>query len=151
MGVRSDVIRLGEALAGQLGLADGKLRERLGFDWLTDIYPNGMHDMKTLLATAGLQSPGLHTEQDAYARGRSELESHALLASAWRDLVALDFKEGRSLEDVLSTVRHAVTLRAKSGGRSQKAVARLLHISQTKVSDILRKPAPSQPDTPEAS
>lgn len=138
LGARSDVAKVGEALARQLGLADGKLKERFGADWLTDLYAQGLHDMKSLLATAGILSPGKHPEHDAYALTRDIQSSQAALTQAWSMLTNLEFGPGRSLEDVMKVIRTNVVRRAKAEGRSQQAVAELLGIGQSTVSDILK-------------
>lgn len=140
LGARSDVVALGEALARQLGLLAGKLKERLQYDLLTDVYPCNLHDLKTLLATAGAHSPGAHPEREAYLQARDRRAARRLLDEAWQAVAGMDFGPGRHrLADVLDAIRWAIVQRALADGRSQDEVGALLGCGQSTVSDILLK------------
>lgn len=136
LGARSDVVALGEALARQLGIHDGKLKQRLQYDLLTDLYPHNLHDLRTLLATAALASPGAHPERAAYVRARDLREADRLLAEAWQRLQG---GGGYRLDEVLEVVRATLVRRALAEGRSQEAAGRLLGLSQQTVSTLLAK------------
>ncbi len=141
LGSRSDIVELGEALLRQLGTPDGKLKARLQYELLTDVYPHNLHDLKSLLATAGAHSPGLHPERAAYVQAREIRNTEALLAEACQILSGLDFGAGRhSLDDVLAVIRAAIVRRAKAEGRSLTEVGKWLGFSQQTASDILKKP-----------
>ena len=135
LGVRSDMVPLGEALARQLGLHDGKLKQRLQHDLLTDVYPRNLHDLKSVLATAATLSPGAHPARGAYVQAREIAEAERLLAEAWQ---CLQETGGYQLDKVLASVRAAVVRRAAQG-RSQQAAGDLLGLRQQVVSTILKK------------
>ncbi|MFB1490238.1 MULTISPECIES: hypothetical protein [unclassified Thiocapsa] len=140
LGARSDVLALGEALARQLGLLHGKLKERLQYDLLTDVYPCNLHDLKALLATAGAHSPGAHPKREAYLQARDRHAARRLLEEAWQAVAGMDFGPGRHrLADVLDAIRWAIAQRALADGRSQDDVGALLGCGQSTVSDILLK------------
>jgi len=140
LGARSDVVALGEALARQMNLLDGKLKERLQYELLTDIYPRSLHDLMSLLATAAVRSPGAHPERGAYLAAREIRDAHAVLTDAWQVLSGMDFGPGRHrLDNVLEVIRAAVVRRARAEGRSQEEAGELLGISQTTVSEVLKK------------
>jgi hypothetical protein len=142
LGARSDVVALGEALARQLGVPDGKLKERLQFDWLTDLYPRNLHDLKQLLATAAAHSQGAHPERGPYLQARQIRDAHTLFGEAWRILAGMDFGPGRyRLDNVLDVIRSAIVRRALADGRSQDEAGRLLGISQQTISTIIRQEA----------
>lgn len=139
LGSRSDVVALAEALARQLGILDGKLKERLQHDLFTDRYPCHLHDLKALLATANAHSPGAHPERRSYLQARDLRDARRLLDEAWQVLVGMDFGPGRHrLDDVLNAIRAAVVQRALAEGRSQRDAGERLGISQQTVSDILK-------------
>ena len=140
LGARSDVVALSEALLRQLGLMDGKLKERLQHDLQTDLYPRNLHDLKSLLATAAAQSSGAHIDRLAYERSRQIKNANEVLAHAWEILVGLEFGPGRpKLDDILDIIRSAIARRIQAEGRSQKEIGKLLGLSQQTVSDILKK------------
>lgn len=137
LGVRSDIVALGEALARRLGIHDGKLKERLQHDLLTDVYPQGLHDLGSLLATAAAMSTGIHPQRSAYVQARNIRNAEALQAEAWRILAGLDFGPGRpDLEEVFDIIR-ATTVQRLQCGRNQTEIGNLLGISQSRVSEIL--------------
>lgn len=139
LGSRSDVVELGEALARQLGAPDGKLKSRLQYELLTDVFPHNLHDLKSLLATAAALSPGAHPKRQAYVQARTIRDARALLAEAAEILAGMDFGPGRhSLDEVVAVIRAAVVRQALAEGRSQKQVGELLGISQQRVSSILK-------------
>lgn len=141
LGSRADVVEIGEALVRQLGVPDGKVKPRLQYELLTDIYPHNLHDLKSLLATAASHSPGLHPERSAYVQAREARNAEALLAEACQILIGMDFGPGRHrLDEVLAIVRAAIVRRAKADGRSLKKVGELLGFRQQTASDILAKP-----------
>ncbi|MGB4334916.1 MAG: hypothetical protein WBJ41_08780 [Chromatiaceae bacterium] len=137
LGARSDVVALGEALARQLGVNDGKLKQRLQYDLLTDLYPQNLHDLRTLLATTALTSSGPHPERPAYVQAREIRDAERLLAEAWW---LLQGTGGYPLDEVLEAIRAAVVRRTLADGRTQEAAGRLLGLSQQRVSTILAKP-----------
>ena len=139
LGARSDVVALGAALARQLGILDGKVKERLQYELLTDLYPNNLHDLKSLLATAAARSPGAHPERAAYIQARQLRDTQALLAEACQILTGMDFGPNRRrLDDVLEVIRAVIVQRARADGRSQGEIGELLGISQQTVSAILK-------------
>ncbi|EGV32661.1 hypothetical protein ThidrDRAFT_1146 [Thiorhodococcus drewsii AZ1] len=139
LSVRSDVVALAESLARQLGILDGKLKERLQYDLLTDVFPRNLHDLKGLLATANARSPSAHPERKAYLQARELRDTRRLLDEAWQVAAGMDFgPEGHRLDDVLNAIRTAVVRRARTEGRSQKQVGELLGLSQSTVSDFLK-------------
>ncbi|MCI0356338.1 MAG: hypothetical protein L0099_15065 [Acidobacteria bacterium] len=136
----ADVVALGEALARQLGLLDGKLKERLQYELLTDVYPRNLHDLKSLLATAAVRSPGAHPKRSAFVQAKEITNTNSLLAEAWQILSGMDFGQDRHrLDDVLEVIRAAVVRRALADGRSQKEAGTLLGMSQQTVAEILKK------------
>lgn len=137
LGARSDVVALGEALARQLGVHDGKLKERLQYELLTDLYPQNLHDLRSLLATTALTSSGTHPDRPAYVQAREIRDAGRQLAEAWR---LLQGTGGYPLDEVLEAIRAAVVRRALAEGRSQKAAGLLLGLSQQRVSTILAQP-----------
>lgn len=140
LGARSDVVELGESLVRQLGLPDGKLKKRLQYDLLSDLYPRNLHDLGRLLATASALSSGAHVDHKAFEQTKQLEAADEVLARSWEILVGLKFGKGRpSLENVLDTIRSSVVRRARFEGRSQQAVGELLGISQQRVSEILNK------------
>jgi len=140
--MRGDVAALSEALARQLGLADGKLRERLHYDLLTDLYPRDLHELKSLLASADLLSPGKHAEAAAFRQVREIEETAALLEEAWWHLhnPGNNHDKRPSLVEVLDVIRAAVVRRVRAEGRNQTKTADLLGYSQTTISEIENKP-----------
>jgi len=139
LGVRSDVVALAEALARQLGLPDGKLKQRFQYELLTDVYPRNLHDLKSLLATTAASSPGLHPDRDAYLKAKELGNIQALLAEAWQIVAGMDFSEKRhKLKNVLDVIEAAIVRRAVTEGRSQEEAGKLLGIKQTTVSNILK-------------
>ncbi|MEI8167779.1 MAG: hypothetical protein WCG26_15465, partial [Chloroflexales bacterium] len=121
LGARADVVALGEALARQLGQPDGKLKKRLGYDLLTDVYPRNLHDLKSLLATAAVRSPGAHPERGAYVQAEAISNAHSLLAEAWQILSGMDFGPGRhTLDNVLEVIRATIVRRTLADGCSQE-------------------------------
>ena len=139
LGARTDVVALAEALARQLGILDGKLKERLQHDLFTDRHPCHLHDLKTLLATANAYSSGAHPEYKAYLQARDRRDAWQRLDEAWQVLAGMDFGPGRRrLDDVLKAIRAAVVQRAMAEGRSQEGAGSLLGLSQQTVSDILK-------------
>lgn len=158
LGSRSDVVALGEALARQLGVLGGKVKERLQYELLTDLYPHNLHDLKSLLATAATRSPGAHPERAAYVQARQIRDARAMLAEACQILTGMDFGPNRHrLDDVLDVIRAVIVRRARADGRSQDEVGELLGISQQTVSTILKSPldlrgwrtAPEELDEPD--
>lgn len=141
LAARSDVVALAEALARQLGILDGKLKERLQYDLLTDRYPRNLHDLKTLLATADMHSSTRHPQRTAYVQARQLRDAQTVLDEAWEIVMGMHFGPGRHrLDEVLEVVRAAVVHRALVEGRSQKKAGDLLGFSQQSVSDILDRP-----------
>jgi len=140
--MRGDEAALSEALARQLGLADGKLRERLHYDLLTDLYPRDLHELKSLLASADLLSPGKHPEAAAFRQVREIEETAALLEEAWWHLHNPGNNRDKrpSLIEVLDVIRAAVVRRVRAEGRNQTKTADLLGYSQTTISEIENKP-----------
>lgn len=145
LNVRTDVVALGEALARQLGIHDGKLRQRLQYDWVTDVYPRGLHDLMSLMATAAAHSPGLHPEADVYREARERLNARLayqeLLDTAWKALASMNFA-GPSLGEVLDEVRLSAIRHAYVEEGTQTRAAARLGISQQAVSDALRAAGP---------
>jgi hypothetical protein len=140
LGSRSDVVELGESLARQLGFMDGKIKERLQYELLSDGYPDNLHSLKELLATAGANSKGKHPERDAYLQARDAQEAESLLNEACRVLMNMDFgSERHSLNEVIKDVQFAVVQRALASGRNQDEVANLLGCSQSTVSSIINR------------
>jgi hypothetical protein len=138
LGIRSDVVALGESLARQMGIPDGKLKERFQYEWYTDVFPRNLHDLKSLLATADLHGSSAHPDRPAYLQARNRHAAEDLLADAWRTLAGMDFGPGRpTLDDLLGAVRAAVVLRVKCQGRTQQETADILGLSQSTVSAIL--------------
>jgi hypothetical protein len=137
LGARADLVALGEALARRLGFPVGKLKQRLQYELLTDLYPRNLHDLQSLLATAALASPGAHPDRPTYVRAREVRDAGRLLTEAWR---LLQGSGGYSLDAVLEVIRVAVVRRALAEGRTQEAAGRLLDLSQQRVSIILAKP-----------
>lgn len=139
LGSRSDVVALGEALARQLGAFDGKIKERLQYDLLTDLYPHNLHDLKALLATAAARSPSAHLERAAYVQARQIRDAQAVLAEACQILTGMDFGPNRHrLDDVLEVIRTVIVRRARADGRSQGEIGELLGVSQQTISAILK-------------
>ncbi len=137
---RTDLSALAEALARQLGISDGKLKERLQLDLFTDLYPFNLHDLKSLLASADVHSPTKHLERKTHLKARDALAAQRLLDTAWQVIARMDFGEGRyPLNEVVMAIRQAVVLRALVAGRTQSEVGDLLGISQAAVSEILGK------------
>lgn len=137
LGSRSDVVALGEALTRELGALGGKVKERLQYELLTDLYPHNLHDLKSLLATAAARSPGAHPDRAAYVQARQLRDTQALLVEAWQILSGMDFGPNRHrLDDVLDVVRAVIVSRALADGRSQEEAGELLGISQQTVSAI---------------
>ena len=140
LGSRSDVVALGEALARQLGALGGKVKERLQYELLTDLYPHNLHDLKSLLATAAARSPGAHPERAAYVQARQIRDTQAVLAEAHQILSGMDFGPNRHrLDNVLDVIRAVIVSRALAGGRSQDEAGELLGASQQTVSAIRHK------------
>jgi hypothetical protein len=138
LGVRGDVAALGESLARQLGLKDGLLKERFQHEWLTDVFPRNLHDLKGLLATADLYGPDFHPNRPAYLQARNRLAAEHRLDEAWRALAGLDFGHGRpSLDDLLGEVRAAIVQRVSAQGRTQQETGELLGLSRSTVQAIL--------------
>jgi len=139
LGARTDVVALAESLAGELGILDGKLKERLQHDLFTNVYPRSLHELKSLLATANAYSPGAHPERKAYLQARDLHEARQLLDEAWQVLTGMDFGVGRhQLDDVLKAIRAAVVRCALTDGRSQEETGALLGLSQSTISEILK-------------
>ncbi|HYN79088.1 MAG TPA: hypothetical protein VES73_15000, partial [Lamprocystis sp. (in: g-proteobacteria)] len=139
LGARSDVPELGESLACQLGLKVGKLKERFQYEWLTDVFPRNLHDLKSLLATADLYGPDVHPDRPAYLQARNRLAAEHRLADTWRALAAMDFGPGRpSLDDLLGAVRAATVLRVHAQGRTQQETGEVLGLSRSTVQAILK-------------
>jgi len=139
LGVRGDVAALGESLARQLGLKDGKLKERFQHAWLTDVFPRNLHDLKSLLATADLYGLDVHPDRPAYLQARNRLAAEHRLADAWRALAAMDFGPGRpTLDDLLGAVRAATVLRVHAQGRTQQETGEVLGLSRSTVQAILK-------------
>jgi hypothetical protein len=139
LGARSDVPALGTALARQIGIADGKLKERLQYDWLTDLYPNNLHDLKQLLVNASAYSSGKHPENDAYRHASESIEAENLFSDAWRILSGLTFGPGQpTLDQVLVEIRYATVCRLVTQGRNQTEAGKLVGLDQRTVSDILK-------------
>lgn len=141
LGVRTDVVALAEALARQLGLTDGKLKERLQYDLLDERerYPHDLHDFKTFLATAGAYSTTKHPQRAAYVRARDLVETQALLDEALRVVAEMDFGPKRhQLDQVTDVIRAAMVRQALAQGRNQKEAGALLGFSQQTVSEILK-------------
>ena len=140
LGARSDVVSLGESLARQMGVLDGKLKKRLQYDLLTDVYPRNLHDLKSLLATTSVLSGGAHPERGAYVQARKIMDTHSLLTEAWQILSGMDFGPGRhSLDNALEVIRAVIVRRTLADGCSQKEAGKLLGISQQRVSAIIDK------------
>jgi hypothetical protein len=162
LGVRGDVVALGESLARQLGLLDGKLKGRFQHDWLypaaddaehpsklkkglkhewlTDVYPRNLHDLKGLLATADLHGPGVHPDRAAYLQARTRRATDHVLGDAWRTLSGLDFGPGRpTLDELLKAVRAATVLRVYSQGRTHEETGAVLGLSRSTVQAILKE------------
>ena len=138
LGARTDVVALAESLACELGLLDGKLKERLQHDLFTNLYPRSLHELKALLATASAYSPGAHPERKAYLKARDLHEARRLLDEAWQVLTCMDFGVGRHrLDDVLKAIRAAVVRCALTDGRSQEETGAPLGLSQSTISEIL--------------
>lgn len=138
LGARTDVVALAESLACELGLLDGKLKERLQHDLFTNLYPRSLHELKALLATASAYSPGAHPERKAYLKARDLQEARRLLDEAWQVLTCMDFGVGRHrLDDVLKAIRAAVVRCALTDGRSQEETGAPLGLSQSTISEIL--------------
>ena len=139
LGARTDVVALAESLACELGLLDGKLKERLQHDLFTNLYPRSLHELKALLATASAYSPGAHPERKAYLQARDLQEARQLFDDACQVLTDMDFGVGRhQLDDVLDVIRWAIVQRARAEGRSQEETGALLGLSQSTISDILK-------------
>jgi DNA-binding NtrC family response regulator len=139
LAARSDLVALAESLARQLGIADGKLKERLQHDLLTDHFPHNLHDLKTRLATANAASPGQHPERKAYLQARDRHQAQQLLDRAWQAIASLDFGTDRlQLDEALDAIRLAVVQRSLAEGRSQKDAGEQLGLSQQTVSAILK-------------
>lgn len=139
LGARCDVVALGEALARHMGALGGKIKERLQYDLLTDLYPRNLHDLQSLLATAAACSPGPHPQRRAYVQARQIQETAVLLAEAAQILAGMDFGPQRHrLDEVLAVIRAAVVRRALADGRTQREAGELLGISQQMVSEILK-------------
>jgi hypothetical protein len=138
LGVRGDVAALGESLARQLGLKDGLLKERFQHEWLTDVFPRNLHDLKSLLATADLYGPHGHPDRAAYRQARHRLAAEHRLAEAWQALAAMDFGPGRpSLDERLAAIRAATVQRVSAQGRTQQETGELLGLSRSTVQAIL--------------
>lgn len=139
LGVRADIVALGEALLRQLGAHDGKLKARLQYELYTDIYPHNLHDLKSLLATSVALSRGAHLERDAYRRVHTAREARTLVHETCHALLGMDFGSGRAgLDEALRVLRWATVERAVAEGRTQKEVAALLGMTQQTVSDVRR-------------
>lgn len=138
LGVRGDVAALGESLARQLGLKDGLLKERFQHEWLTDVFPRNLHDLKSLLATADLYGPHGHPDRAAYRQARHRQAAEHRLAEAWQALAAMDFGPGRpSLDERLAAIRAATVQRVSAQGRTQQETGDLLGLSRSTVQAIL--------------
>lgn len=139
LGARTDVVALADSLADQLGIAKGKIKERLQLDFFEDRYPHNLHDLKSRLATANAYSPGKHPEREAYLQASDRGEARWLLDETWQVLAGMDFGPKRHrFDDVLKVIRLAVVQRALAEGRSQREAGDLLGFSQQTVSEILR-------------
>jgi hypothetical protein len=139
LGGRDDVQAVGEAIARQLGMADGKLRARMATEWISDTYPGGMHDLKSLLATAGLQSGGKHAEFSAFNRASQLRKGDDMLDRAWDKLVAL--ANGGSdigMDELVKWIEYALVFKTRQLVSSQEKTGERLGISQPRVSEILR-------------
>jgi hypothetical protein len=141
LGSRSDVVEIAEALVRNLGALGGKVKARFQYELLTDVYPHNLHDLKALLATAVVRSPGGHPERNAYVQAKQIQHSQVLLTEAWQILAGMDFGPGRHrLENVLDVIRAAIVRRALVDGRSQEDAGELLGFSRSKVSAIETTP-----------
>jgi hypothetical protein len=143
LGSRSDIVALAEALARQLGLWHAKIRERLQYELLTDVYPHNLHDLKSVLATAAsLAGARRHPDRGVYRRAMETLEARdarALLQEACDTATALRFSRERTVDDVLEAIKVAVARLAQAEGRTQKEIGQLLGCSQQAVSALLRR------------
>jgi transcriptional regulator of acetoin/glycerol metabolism len=143
LSARRDIVSLGESIAEQNGISDGKIKQRLQYDLLTDVYPRNLHDLKTVLATAASRSKGHHPERAAYLEADHLAdvgEAQALLYEAYQVLVGLHFSKGRpNLDEILDIVRALVIRCAQAHGRTEKQVGALLGCSQQAVSKSLKQ------------
>lgn len=143
LGVRGDIVALGESLARQLGLKDGKLKERFQHEWLTDVFPRNLHDLKGLLATADLYGADVHPNRPAFRQARNRLAAEQRLADAWQALAAMDFGPGRpSLDERLEAIRAATVQRVYAQGRTQQETGEVLGLSRSTVQAILQGSEP---------
>jgi hypothetical protein len=137
LSARMDIERIAEELAKQDGIWTGKIRERLNYEFLTDIYPQGLWDLKALLAGAADRSSSRHPEEAAYAEAgqtRDAGAALALLLEGYRTLAGLKFGKGRpGVEEVLRAMRTAVVRYACAQGRNQQAAAELLGCSRSAI------------------
>jgi hypothetical protein len=134
---RSDVIPLGRALARQNGIPDGKLHARLQHDWMTDVFPRGLHDLKTLVTTGALLSGSKHLERESYIRAAEGLAARDVLADAWAILDELTFPPGLSFDQVHEDIRRAVYVLACERAGSQTAAEALIGTPQQTISRVL--------------
>lgn len=142
---RSDIVALGMSVAEQSGLWTAKIKERLQYELLTDMYAANLHDLKQVLTTAamGSSAKGRHPDERGFVRAveiADAAEAQALLREVFDTLSGLRFGKGRpDLKEVLDTTQLLVVRMAMSGGRTQEQAADLLGYAQTGISELLRK------------
>lgn len=139
LGVRNDIVQLGLALAEQMGIATGKLRTRLSYEWLTDLYPNNLHDLKRLLINTAAYSDSMHPDSEDYRRISARMEGERTLDTVWRILNNLEFGQGQpTLDELLAQIRYVTLQRLRDQSMSQAEIAERVGMSQTTVSDVLK-------------
>lgn len=132
-----EVVELAMALAQQMGIKVGKLKERFAYDWVTDIYPRNLHDLQSFLATADAGSAGLHPDAAVYRQARNLQNARDILAEASKILSAMDFgPERHRLDDVLKVIRATTVRLLREQSLSQERVGLRLGFDQRTVSKI---------------
>ena len=143
LGARTDVVKLAEAVTERSGIWDGKIKQRLQYELLTDVYPRGLHDLISVLRGAASRSKGEHPERAGYLEAKQLAdagEARALLSECFQVLAGLAFGKGRlSLAQVMSIIEAVVVQSARAEGRKQSEVAELLGCSQQHVANVLRQ------------
>lgn len=136
---RDDIHELAEALVKSMGGHDGKLFERFQYDYVNDVYPRGLHDLKALLAgNVSFYAPGKHPDVEGDKRARGAMaadEARAVLQRTFEMLSGFHFGGGMpDLKAQMETIKEAVVSIGLGNGYSLDQVTALIGVSQGTVS-----------------
>lgn len=143
LSTRSDISRVGEAVAHEAGIWSAKVRQRLDYELKTQVYPQGLHDLRRVLSEAALHSESEHPGQDGHSRARAindAVRDQDTLRRVLEGIGALRFdpSAGAGLLETLEVVKSLLVRITVARYGTQHESARVLGMSSQWVQKTLR-------------